>query len=136
MSRPGQPLPDDPSESVHDAGEPGGTSSTPPLNQTGSGRAQETRQPWHVQQLNQIRYLAATLIWSGLIVALIAAFAPTYPPDPGVFYAKVFGGTILGAALLWLIARKRRWSFLLLVFVALPCFIVGFGVAGVGVPQG
>ncbi|MGH3824511.1 MAG: hypothetical protein ACRDRA_17005 [Pseudonocardiaceae bacterium] len=117
MSQPEQPLPGDPSEPVHGAGsgEPGGTSSTPPLNQTGFGRS-----------------LAATLIWPGVIVAFAP---PLYPPDPATFYSKVFIGTILGAFLLWRIARKSSWSFLLLVLVALPCFVVGFGFAGVGISQ-
>ncbi|WP_214369056.1 hypothetical protein [Pseudonocardia sp. H11422] len=72
------------------------------------------------------RALGATAVWAlvNLALVLLVAGPPPSADSAGVFAGRLVLPTLVGALLTWLIARRRRWPFWLLVLVAAPLFWV------------
>ncbi|MHA6795257.1 hypothetical protein ACVGVM_17350 [Pseudonocardia bannensis] len=72
------------------------------------------------------RALGATAVWAAVNLALVLLVAgpPPAAESAGVFTGRLVLPMLVGALLTWLIARRRRWPFRLLVVVAAPLFWV------------
>jgi hypothetical protein len=70
--------------------------------------------------------LGAAAVWAVVNVVLVVAVAGA-PPGPaafGQFVGALILPTVLAALVVWTIARRRAWSFWLLVLLAAPFFWV------------